>query len=224
MSARADVPDVASRQTVHDVLNRLGIGPRRVRAVGSPGSDENGNWHVWPLAGKRIVLRRYRQWATGADLAYEHRILDQLADARWTVPHALGAPIEHDHRWFCLTAFVPGRPRTNETAAQRRQRGIDLAHLHLALCPLATETGQRPDWRALHEGTTVHVRIDWSAGIAALADEHPRLAECAHRAAEASATELTRLGAQDLPPTLLHGDFTESNVHYKGTKERRLPA
>jgi hypothetical protein len=48
--------------------------------------------------------------------------------------------------------------------------------------------GQRPSWRAVHEGRTVHVQIDWSAGIDALADEHPRLADWAQRAAEASAT------------------------------------
>jgi Ser/Thr protein kinase RdoA (MazF antagonist) len=122
MSADANVPGL---EFVHQVLDRLGVGARRVRAVGSPASDENRNWHVWPRDGERTVLRRYHRWATAEDLAYEHRLLDQLADTGWTVPRALSAPIEHDGRCFSLAAFVPGRARINETVAQRRQREID---------------------------------------------------------------------------------------------------
>lgn len=217
MSADGRAAGGAGLRAVYEVLDRVGVVARRVRAVGSPSADENANWHVWPVAGERSVLRRYHRWATAEELAYEHRILDRLADAGWTVPHALCAPIEHEGRWFCLTAFVPGRPRNIETVAQRRQRVIDLARLNLALRPLAPAIGQRPGWRAVHEGATVHAQIDWSAGIAALCHEHPRLADWAQRASEATATELARLGAGELPVTLLHGDFTESNVHYKGT-------
>jgi hypothetical protein len=46
VSAVCDVLKVASRQNVREVLDRLGVSPRRVHATGSPSGDENGNWHV----------------------------------------------------------------------------------------------------------------------------------------------------------------------------------
>ena len=200
---------------VWPVVEALGIRARRVRRVaGGHGGDGNANWHVWPVAARRCVLRQYHARATVDELDYEHAVTRRLAAAGWTVPEPLGAPLQWQGRWFCLTEFVPGRARRQESPPEGRQRGADLARLQLVLRPLADSLGQRPRWRAQHEGTTVHTDIDWDTGLAALADEAPRLAAWAADAAESTAAELTRIGASALPVTLVHGDFAEWNVHY----------
>lgn len=209
----ADGP--SRRVDLRELLDALGLRPRLVRRVaGGHGGDGNANWHVWPVDGQRVVLRQYHRRATLEELIYEHAIAAHLGAAGWTVAEALSAPIEWRGRLFCLTAFVPGRARRNETLPERRQRGADLARLHLALRPLTDRLGQRPRWRAQHEATTVHADIDWKAGVAALADSEPRLAAWAGAAAAATTAELRALGAVELPITIIHGDFHEGNVHY----------
>ena len=179
------------------------------------GSDGNANWHVWPHAGERCVLRRYYTGATAEDLRYEHAILTHLSSEGWCVPEPLAPPIEENGRWYSLTRHVPGRSRTHESTAQSRQRGTDLARLHVALRPLAERLGQRPGWKPLHKGLAVMTAIDWRAGLDQLSSDHPALAEWAAVAATATADELATLGAGGLPLTLIHGDFmAEENVHY----------
>ena len=204
---------------VRAVLDVLAVPVRRVEPVGDGhGTVHNANWHVWPTRGPRCVLRRYHVRASADELAYEHAVIRHLAQAGWTVPVPVSDPVRWAGRWFCLTAFVPGRARPHETSAQRRQRGADLARLQLALRPLGEGLGQRPRWRAQHQGTTVHTDIDWSLVLAAVADEAPRLAGWAEAAADASSAELHAIGAERLPSTIVHGDFHEANVHYDGDR------
>src|SRR5919106_6170295 len=123
----------ADHPVFRDVLERMGVEAQRIRAVGGEDSSEaSANWHVWPVEGERCVLRRYHSRATPEDLAYEHAVLHRLAALGWTVPEPLRPLVRQDSRWYCLTRFVPGRARRSETAPQRRQRGADLARLHLA--------------------------------------------------------------------------------------------
>jgi Ser/Thr protein kinase RdoA (MazF antagonist) len=201
-------------------LEALGASAARTQVIpANHGPDGNGNWHVWPLAGERCVLRRYYAGATAEDLAYEHAILRELSSEGWCVPDPLTEPLELDGRWYCLTRYVPGRCRMRETPQQSRQRGADLARLHLALRPLAERLGQRPKWHPLRAGLPVMTVADWRAGLDALADDDPALASWAAAAASSTADELAALGAADLPLTVIHGDFmAEQNVHYDGDR------
>ena len=160
------------------------------------------------------MLRRYHAWTGQQDLAYEHAVLTHLASTGWVVPGPVSEPIQLDDRWYCLTRYVPGRPSGHETAAQRRQRGRDLARLHLSLRGLGQQTGQRPGWRALHAGVTVHTGIDWAAALRGLMAVSLRLGSWAAAAAAETRAALTAVGAGQLPVMVVHGDFAEWNVHY----------
>lgn len=170
------------------------------------------------MGGKRCVLRRYHLRATREDLHYEHAVLKHLAAVGWVVPEALSPLVRYEDRRYCLTRFVAGRARVSETTKERRQRGADLARLHLALRPIAARLGQRRGWRAQHTSTNVHADVDWDAGVDALSAVHPELADWAGLAADAVRVELASIGAAELPVTTIHGDFAEWNVHYGGTR------
>ena len=202
---------------VYQVLDLLGIGPRRVRRTAERnGQEGNANWHVWTSVHERCVLRRYHSGATSEDIGYEHRVLRFLAADGWAVPAPLDDPLTYGGRWYCLTTFVGGRARSQESLSQRRQRGRDLADLEAALRPLSETIGQRPRFRPQHEAIPAYTELDWPAGIHALVAESPRLAVWAEQARDAMTDELRRIGASELPSTLIHGDFAEWNVHYGG--------
>jgi Ser/Thr protein kinase RdoA (MazF antagonist) len=202
-----------------EVAGSLGIRPDQITVLKEhPG--ENGSWLAEAADGRPVVVRRYNALATRADLAYEHAVLAYLSEAGWVVPAPLSDLVGHDGLLYCLTRHVPGRAIRPEPLAQRRRRGRDLARLHLALRDLAGPggraglAGQRPGWQAQHTGPTVHASLDWPGCVRALAEVSPRLASWADAAAASVHEELARLGAADLPLLVVHGDFTEWNVHY----------
>lgn len=203
---------------VSTVRDQLDLSGARVWAIRpNHGPEGNANWHVWSPKTGRCVLRRYYEGATPEDLAYEHAVLEHLRREGWSVPDALAAPVADEGRWYCLTRYVPGRSRTTETPAQQRQRGADLARLHLALRSITDPVGQRPGWRALLAGVSVMTPIDWHDGLAGLGSHHAELAEWAAVAATSVANEVAALGLGDLPVTVVHGDFLAGeNVHYEG--------
>jgi Ser/Thr protein kinase RdoA (MazF antagonist) len=177
--------------------------------------SENGSWLASTRDGRRVVLRRYHARATPEDLVYEHAVLRYVAGAGWVVPEPLSELVCDEGLWYCLTRYVPGAPVRDETAAQRRTRGADLARLHLALRGFGGRVGQRPLWRAQHQGPTVHTGLDWDACLSALSDASPRLGAWAAVAAEHAREALAAVGADALPLTVVHGDFAEWNVHYQ---------
>ncbi len=136
------------------VLELLGVQARRLTAL-SDVPRGNANWLAETAAGERLVLRRYAAGVTRPELAFEHTVLRQLAARGWTVPGPAGEPVFWQDRWYCLTRYVPGAALRPEDAAQSARRGRDLARLHLALRGLHERTGQRPGWRAQHQGVTV---------------------------------------------------------------------
>jgi Ser/Thr protein kinase RdoA (MazF antagonist) len=176
---------------------------------------QNASW----LIGTALVLRRYHDGATPADLAYEHAVLHHLADAGWAVPVPVGDLIEDAGLWYCLTRRVPGHAVSGESPAQQARRGRDLARLHVALRGLGERIGQRPGWRAQHEDVSVHTGVDWQACVRGLTAVSPALARWAAAAAEDIHEALVAVGAGGLPLTVVHGDFAEWNVHYR---RRRL--
>jgi homoserine kinase type II len=196
------------------VLDLLGVQSGRVTVLKDvpPG---NGSWLLQMPGGQRAVLRRYHLGASPGDLGYEHAVLSYLADAGWVVPHPLGDLVCHDGLWYCLTRYVPGRPVTRESPAQRRRRGRDLARLHLALRGLSQRIGQRPGWRPQHSAITAWPGMDWQACVRRLMAVSPRLGSWAEAAAGDTRAALAAIGADELPVTVIHGDFAEWNVHYQ---------
>lgn len=205
-----------------EVLAAAGLGPpwRLTALKDIPG--ENASWLAAAPGGERVVLRRYNSLATEPDLAYEHAVLRHLDRAGWTVPVPAGELICAGGLWYCRTVYVPGAAVAAESAAQRTRRGADLARLHAALRGLGGQLGQRPGWRAQHQGVTVHEALDWDACLAGLTAVSPRLGHWAAAAATSVTAELAAIGAAELPVEVVHGDFAEWNVHY--TRYRGSPA
>ncbi|MBV9450872.1 MAG: phosphotransferase [Streptosporangiaceae bacterium] len=197
-----------------EVLERLGLRPRTVTVMKDVPA-ENASWLIESRDGERLALRRYHARATYADLSYEHAVLRHLAQTGWVVPETAGPLIRHGGLWYCPTRFVPGQAVAAETAFQRRRRGRDLADLHIALRGLGERIGQRPDWQAQHTDVTVHTSLDWQACLSALTEASPRLGAWADAAATRTREALARVGADDLPLIVVHGDFAEWNVHYQ---------
>jgi Ser/Thr protein kinase RdoA (MazF antagonist) len=208
------------RADLAGVLDALGLHARGI-AVLKDVPGENGSWLVELAERERagaqpIVLRRYHDRATLADLAYEHSVLHYLAGAGWVVPEPVGEVIRHENLWYCPTRYVPGLAIRGESIAQRRRRGADLARLHLALRGLDERMGQRPGWRPQHTAVTAHAGIDWDACVSGLAEVAPRLGAWACSAADQVRAGMAAVGACELPVMVVHGDFAEWNVHYSG--------
>jgi Ser/Thr protein kinase RdoA (MazF antagonist) len=202
---------------IASVLDALAVRPDTVAVLKDVPSG-NGNWLVEMPGGRRAVLRRYHPGASPEDLAYEHAVLDHLASAGWVVPHSLGEPACVDGLWYCLTRYVPGTPAADESLAQRRRRGRDLARLDLALRSLGQRIGQRPGWRPEHSAVSVNAGIDWPACVRQLTAVSPRLGSWAQAAAGQTRAALAAIGAGELPITIIHGDFAEWNVHYRHSR------
>jgi len=197
-----------------EVLEELGLEPRMIRTLKDI-PFENASWLVETPGGDVCVLRRYHDQATRDDIVYEHAVLEYLADRGWAVPEPVGDLVRHSDRWYCPTRYVPGAPVQDESLDQRRRRGRDLAALNLELRGLGEHLGQRRGWRPQHTAVTVHDDIDWDASLRDFAKGHPELARWARRAAEHAHETLAALGADELPVTVIHGDFAEWNVHYE---------
>jgi homoserine kinase type II len=133
------------------------------------------------------------------------------------VPDALSAVAEVDGHLYCVTRYVPGAPRRLETPVERAQRGRDLARLEVALRPLADDLGQRPGWRPQHTAVTVHEGVDWGRCVGGLRAVDLRLADRAQEAAASTTAALHAIGTDQLPVTVVHGDFAPWNVHYDDT-------
>jgi len=198
-------------------LSLLGVRPGRVVAL-SDVPLGNANWLVETADGQRLVLRGYHFRTTPEDLAYEHAVLGYLAGLGWVVPAPLDEPVCWQSRWYCLTRYVPGVAVRPEDPGQRRRRGRDLAHLHLALRGAAARIGQRPGWRPQHSAVTVYAGDHWEERVRGLATVSPQLAAWAQAAATQTHESLAAVGADDLPVMVVHGDFAEWNVHYDGER------
>ena len=202
---------------VSDVLDLLGYGQRRISTLKEQ-PFENASWLVEIVGEERFVLRRYHDGATFDDLVYEHSVLGHLEALGWVVPHPIGELVCHEGSWWCPTRYVPGQAVRDEIPKQQRQRGLDLARLDLALRVLGPSLGQRRGWQAQHSSVTVHTDIVWDDCLRSFSEVDTRLAAWADRATAATRAALEALGADDLPVTVVHGDFAEWNVHYQDNR------
>jgi Ser/Thr protein kinase RdoA (MazF antagonist) len=200
-----------------EVLHSLGLRARRVTPLkDDPG--ENANWLVDTSDGQRVVLRRYHDGARLDDLAYEHAVLRHAEEGGWVVPVPLSDLVGVDGCWYCLNRFVPGTAVRDEDLDQRRRRGRHLARLDFDLRGLAAQLGQRAGWCPQSLARSPVVDIDWDADLDRFAETQGRLATWAAAAAEDVEAALAAIGADDLPLTVVHGDFAQWNVHYDGER------
>lgn len=208
---------VVSRDVISDVLDLIGLRASRILTLKDV-PFENGSWLVEIPNGELFVLRRYHVRAAPADIAYEHAVLRYLATRRWIVSEPIGESVQCDGAWYCPTRYVPGQAVRVESTRQRRRRGEDLARINVALRDLGQQLGQRPGWRPQHHAVSIHTDIDWDDCLDACSAVDAALASWAAAAAVQTREALAALGADDLPVTVVHGDFTEWNVHYENDR------
>lgn len=198
-----------------DALRAWAVEARRHARI-APSSGELGNraWHVWTRDGRHLVVRRYQADRSRGEVEYELEVLRHLGRLGWSVPVPAAAAIELDGHQHSLCAYVAGGP-CDDRAETSRRRGALLAALHAALLPLRDRLGQRPCWRPQPIVDEPRFEPDRLAGLEALRAEDPELAGTVEHAHAAALAEIDGLRLDELPPFLLHGDFTTNNVRQR---------
>lgn len=200
---------------VEAVLGSLGVEAVRVDQIPGATQAGNANWHVWMGGGGRSVLRRYFDGMTAPALEYEQQVVVHAAEAGWTVPVPLGAPVTYGGRWWCLTTYVGGGPRVAEDSGERDQRGRLMARLDHDLYPLASHLGQREGWTAAHQRIGPFLGSTWRASLVDLAGVSLRHHDWILAAVDTTEAALAAVGCRDLPLTVVHGDLASWNIHFE---------
>lgn len=199
-----------------DIVRAFGLQSNRIRRISA---GNNIHWRVASGA-DRYVLRRFARDPAGqASALWEHRLVEDLADAGWPVPRALFPPREAGGALWLLMPALPGRVLARGAASDEgyRRLGRDLADLHGALERLP-HRAQRPGW-----GSFVDAGLPLSGGPerrdALLTDLDAALPD----AAKAFRAALEGFEARDLPAIFagaarfpVHGDISPWNLRYQG--------
>jgi aminoglycoside phosphotransferase (APT) family kinase protein len=172
------------------------------------GGRLNQHWLV-EAAGERLVLRR---WAGPADdVAYEIRLLAQVAALVWPVPAIVAGPMLVDGAWWTLAPFLPGAPPdASDPQVERRARGRLLAAFHADLSQLAGP-GQRPGWR---RGEDVLADPTLDALLAAHERADPEEGHLLRWHLERARMRATELSLAERSGQVIHGDFTPWNLRF----------
>jgi Ser/Thr protein kinase RdoA (MazF antagonist) len=221
--------------TVHEILQHYGLElvktPRNL-----PNTRRNHNLIVETNAGRKI-LKLYRSDWRQATIAYEHSILQHLAEIEFPAPRLSVA--QNDDTWlvlgkhsYCLFDFIPGvnysssfliRPQRVQMMATS---GRTLARLHLSLRGFSPqgqhhlgfesyELGRHRDI-AWHTHKVVDL-ISWSQNLAD-AESLPHTSWLIERSPELL-NEMRALDdglqAAGLPRVIIHGDYGLHNLLYQ---------
>lgn len=236
------MPKIAARtrQELQTVLEHFGIRAADLHDIRS--GRVNKHWRVESGA-NRYALRRYNPHRSPDAIQYEHDVLRHMARKNWPVAVPLGAKdgstiIIEDNSRYSLFPFLPGRSAPEHSQRYLRIKGGILARLHrdLALLPSTSQrdgfgrltdldayvprfpASQKNVQRSAKPGRSL---ATFDAVLDAYAQEQPRLAEQIRTQWRKSLGELTRLGYESLPDTLVHGDFHTENIFFQ---RRRLTA
>jgi Ser/Thr protein kinase RdoA (MazF antagonist) len=198
------------------VARRLGLRIERFEPTRAADADTdwpgNANWLAWTTAGECLVLRRYHVLSAEEGLGYEFAVLRHLAEQGWSVPSPVTELVSFEGRFWAATLFIPGAPHSDETPAQRAERGALLARLHADLRGL--ELGQRTEFFQACDLEAMAAYQDWDPGLEGLRKIRPELADRA-AAAMAAAKDLVAEGnLLELPQSVVHGDFASWNLHF----------
>jgi homoserine kinase type II len=205
-----------ARDATREALSQFNLHDPR---VGKPPQDENGEprahvWWVW--ANERwYFLKRYHAWLSLDDVTYEHSVLRFLADRGQPVATPVtsesgASVVRNQGALWGLYPTLPGQPVSTRDWMWRAPKAAEcLALLHTALEQCAPEGTVHPEWDA------------WTpARLDGLLEEWPYVSEVGDGLVEAVRDHLMRQffgsGHSDLPTVVIHGDFSPSNVLWRG--------
>lgn len=206
-----------SREMVMEALRRFGIAEARVRLV--PRGSRRAPKFLVEHRGERLLLKRRRPTA-GADSEFGAEIQAALAERGFRVP-AVRRDLEGrsiaivDGAAWELVEFVEG-DRYPRTAAAAAGAGAMLASLHRVL---ASMRSPQPRRASFHDSPLVRRTLEGIAEDAAAALDTERL-----RRVQAFAYRYERAASQvravwdELPRSLLHGDFHPGNLLFDGER------
>ncbi|MEX1022096.1 MAG: phosphotransferase, partial [Dehalococcoidia bacterium] len=209
----------AIRGAIDEALRVWGIPQASVAPL--EGGAANEHWRVDRPGEAPRVLRRYHPRQTAASVAYEHRLLQFLADRDWPVAAPIvtsgGSQLENEDGRWALFPFVPGEP-PEATHRSLQRKGALLALLHADLRHW-DETEQRPGFGRITDVDTP-LRLDGFADFYALvawdALRHPERAAAFEAIRERNLAEAERLGFGALPDEVVYFECLGNNVLFEG--------
>ena len=192
-------------QPPDEVLDTLGV-----QAVTPLGGRINRHWLV-AGRGEPLILRLWAK--SSSDIAYELRLLAEIAALGWPVAPAVESPVELGGQIWCLFPFLSGEPPSvDDRIAEQRTRGRLLADFHADLARLG-ERGQRDGWRRCEE-ILEDPTLDRVLG--GQERERPEEVRILRWHLDRSRERIATLQPHVRPGRIVHGDFTPWNLRYSG--------
>jgi len=208
----------ATSAEIHEALSAWGLDGARVSQL--PGGMANEHWRIDAVGREPMVLRRYHPRQTEESVAYEHRLLQFLADGDWPVAPAIvvsgGTQLENEAgRWAVFPLATGSPPEDSHRLLQRK--GALLAVLHGDLQEW-DETEQRPGFGRITDLDTP-LRLDGFADFHALTAwdmlRHPERAAAFEALRERNLKVLAALGYDELPEQVVYFQCLGDNVLFE---------
>jgi Ser/Thr protein kinase RdoA (MazF antagonist) len=207
------------RSAIQEALRAFGIADAAVEPLS--GGAVNEHWRVEAPGAPPRVLRRYHPRQTQASVAYEHRLLQFLANRDWPVAPAIvaggGSQLETDAGRWALFPFAPGEP-PEDTQRSLQRKGALLALLHVDLREFP-EPEQRPGFGRITDLDTP-LRLDGFADFHALvawdALRHPERAEAFEALRERNLADAAARGYDDLADDVVYFECLGDNILFEG--------
>ncbi len=204
---------------IQEALRAFGVPASRVEPL--TGGAANEHWRVEAPGEPPRVLRRYHPRQTAASVAYEHRLLQFLANRDWPVAPPIvaggGSQLETEAGRWALFPFVPGEP-PEDTRRSLQRKGALLALLHADLRDFP-ETDQRPGFGRITDLDTP-LRLDGFADFHALvawdALRHPERAEAFEALRERNLADAASRGYGTLPDHPVYFECLGNNILFQG--------
>lgn len=203
------------------VLGRFGVDDAAISPVGSGGV--NRHWRV-RTDRRHLALREYRSDRTAGAIAFEHELLNHLYAREWPVAPAL--PTQEGQtmvtlfdRTYALFPWLDGEPVEAPSLSQLHIRGRLLARLHTDLATFQRREQREGFGRAWELDLFVQPRLhSFNQLLSAFGARFPDLAAGIRREKYRSLRELARLGYGEAPTTVVHGDFGQENLLFRGPR------
>lgn len=212
------MPTTPARPEIEEALRAFGI-TEVIRLEPLPATETSERWRVEVPSGAVRVLRRYHPRETQASVAYEHRLLQYLANRDWPVAPAIvasgGSQLETEAGRWALFPDRPGAPpEDNQRSMQRKGAVLALLHNDLG----EWDEAQRPGFGRITDLDTP-LRLDGFADFYALvawyALTDPERAARLEDQRELTVALLDQLGYGDLPDRLVYFDCRDENILFE---------
>lgn len=204
---------------LHDVLPHFGVSATEIRDIRT--GRVNKHWRV-AVGTTQYALRRYNRHRAPAAIRFEHEVLRHVHGRGWPVaaplPSIDGQTLVRTHdSWFALFPFLVGRPGPINNLRYLRIKGGLLARLHHDLASWPAP-GQREGFARMWDLDAYVPKSDFQTFddmLRAFGVEQPWIAEMIRAHRRASLEELTNLGYESLPDTIVHSDFHRDNILFQ---------